>query len=46
MVGKEERRVERKVLVQEGVLGWRVAQEREVWEGWAEEVMGARARRG
>lgn len=26
---------------QEGVDGWRVAQERAVWEGWAGEVMGA-----
>ena len=46
MVGKDERRVERKVVVHEGVEGWSVAQEREVWEGWAEEVMGERAGRG
>lgn len=29
--------------MQEGVVGWRVAHERAVWEGWAEEVIGARA---
>ena len=29
-----------KVVRQEGVEGWRVAQERKVWEGWAGEVMG------
>ncbi len=46
MAGKEARRVERKVVVQEGVAGWRVAQEREVCEGWAEEVIGVRAGRG
>ncbi len=28
--------------MQEGSEGWRVAQERAVWEGWAGEVMGAR----
>lgn len=31
-----------KVVRQEGVDGWRVAQERKVWDGWAEDVMGAR----
>ena len=46
MAGKEARRVERKVVVQEGWVGWRAAQERDVWEGWAEEVMGERAGRG
>lgn len=33
----------RKVVVQEGLEGWSVAQEREVWEGWADEVIGDRA---
>lgn len=32
----------RKVVVQEGVEGCNVAQEREVCEGWADDVMGAR----
>ena len=39
------RRYWRKVIVQEGVVGWRVAHERAVWEGWAEDVIGARAER-
>jgi hypothetical protein len=41
MGGKERSQKVRKVRVQEGSEGWRVAQEREVMSGWAPEVMGA-----
>lgn len=42
-VGKTVRMWVRKVRVQEGSCGWRRAQDREVMDGWAAEVMGAMA---
>ncbi len=41
--GKTVRVWVRNVRVQDGSCGWRRAQEREVMDGWAAEVMGAMA---